>query len=308
LSENQQLPLKNMKLQPSLFLILFFVINPYLIRGQVAISGRIFSAVDSLPLSLTSVRFKNNPTMAISDLNGAFVVSGAELNDTLALEHIAYKALMMPVNEVIKENRKMFFLHPESHTLPEVIISEKTGKTYSLGKVSGKVSGFQYNTQSSFFEIIRYFPLEEHAGKLVKLKKIKYFIAKEGKFNAPFGIKVYGLDILGNPGEEILSKKLIAQAQKKNSWAVVNLDSLNIYLSGTGILAGMEWLPIYPEYVFEDRHGQFGKNCYGQVLGLTSELKQNDYFVRNLHGKWVKPSFQKVLNPMIFIEVEVFDK
>jgi hypothetical protein len=210
------------------------------------------------------------------------------------------------------KTRKHFFLQPEPYILPELIITEKKGKPYDLGKISGKVSGFQYNTQSAFFEIIRYFPLEDHAVKVVKLKKVKYFITKEGKYNAPFGIKLYSLDSLGKPGEEILSKKFIAQAQKKNTWAVVNLDSLNIFLFCSGVFAGMEWLPVYPEYVFEDRQGKFGKNCYGQVLGLTNEVKEIQYFVRSQNGKWIKPEYTnanfRIFNPMIYIEVEVFDK
>lgn len=299
--------------------ILFHFIFLYsqLSVGQSLISGKILSITDKESLPFGTIYLKISKIGTYSNERGEFkiVYPDSIINDTLIIEYLGYKKQNYPLSEIKNKNLVIFSLTPDSYELPVVLIKPITGKVYTPGKISNKSKGGEYNTGKFFYQIARLISLKEFSGKKIKLKKIKYFIKKEGKYNAPFGIRLYALnDSTNKPGIDLINKRIVIQAKKKKDWAEVDLDSLNIYLPDNGVFPAMEWLPIYDEYNYDKVTGlpiSCKDICYGQVLGLSEEVKENQLFIKSNLGGWWQPNYAKmnvpIPTPMIYIEVEAFD-
>ncbi|MBA3898848.1 MAG: carboxypeptidase-like regulatory domain-containing protein [Bacteroidetes bacterium] len=291
----------------------FFIFYIPFISGQSFTSGKIISFDTQEAVPYAAVYLKEAKTGVYSDLNGYFKITipDSDNGDTLIIKHLGFENQGFPVSEI--NDLSTFILHPNKHNLAEIVVRSVPGKIYLPGKVKKKTPGSYFNSSGNYYQTARFISLDDFSGKKIKLRSVQYFIGKNGEYNAPFGVRLYALnDTTGLPGEELLDKQVIIQAKKKNAWVKANLDTMNIFLSGKGVFVAMEWLPVYPEYKYTNIKGITNacKNvCYGQVLGITNELKENQTFVKSAFGKWTKNhiDFHFIPNAMIYIEVEVFD-
>jgi hypothetical protein len=297
---------------PRIILFVCIICFPHLSGAQKCIEGKITSATDNSFVPYASVYLKGAKIGVYSNAEGSFKLCypDSAVNDTLVIEHLNYLIFKAP----LANSKTEYKLRPVTLALNEVVITGAKGRLESPGKVNNKISGFQYSSTRSYYQVARWIPLAHLQGKKVKLKSIHYFVSAKGKYKAPFRVRLYAKnDSTGMPGADLLTSQVIIQAKKKNAWLTANLDSLNIILPADGVFPAMEWLPVYEEYKYNTYDGRPCNNCYGQVLGLSGDEKNYQHIVRSDLSEWrdlVKLSRTPVpvkTSPMIYIEVEVFD-
>lgn len=301
-----------------LFTLILLTSVAQVLWGQGSISGRVVSSTNKKGIAYAAVYLTQNKTGVYTDEYGYFRIECSYNplpEDTLLIEHISFKRGIYSAKEIKSVSDRgliILKLDPVHFQIAEVVITAQKGRIAEPGKVKGKARGHQYSSWGSHHQTARFISLGQYAGKKIKLKKIKYFVTKDGKPKAPFGVRLYAFnDSTGMPGKELLTQRIVMQATKRNSWAVANLDSLNIFLPSEGVFAAMEWLPVHEEFIHERIHNPRAAPSYGQVLGMTQEVKENQFYMRSGEGKWFRTETNTGLgftsNPMIYLEIEIFD-
>jgi hypothetical protein len=94
----------------------------------------------------------------------------------------------------------------------------------------------------------------------------------------------------------LLPRSVVTRARRGNTWCEVDLSSYQIPFPKEGLFVAMEWLPTDEETYqfstsFKMPDGQKNvRNCFGQYLAFSKELRSAQYWERINGGTWRRHS------------------
>lgn len=267
--------------------------------------------IDSVTnLKIPYVLIKVGTFVGFTDSMGKIEISSFSKSDTILVERLGYKTRR--INNVKLKENNFFKLQVDTTCLPEVIITNKKSKVITAEETKRALGYFI--SKGSYYQVAKKFILDKNAINGAKINSISFYISNQGSYKTKYRAKIYFHDSINDcPGEYLLKQDIIVSANKKNNWHEVVLDSLNMKINTGVIYVAMEWLNIDKENYFSKIKGMPCENCYGQVLGLSNELKNNEYFIRKDDLKWVKINSgennfgQPVTSPMIDVKYTIYE-
>jgi len=258
------------------FLILFFQLETGFSQN-LCISMNFVSKDSNDSIPYVQLVFKNHNIGASSDNKGFAILTIPEemlnnlQNDTLIIHALSYKEKHISFNDLIKLKDSRILLETDPIVLPLFIV-KSSEKELLLGKkrkplLIGK-SEFGLGNQQG-----KYFSNPEKT--LGIIKEVSVYITNNGKFNAPFRVRVYSIDEDGNL-TDILINNIIVVAKKPNNWCKIDLSEYSVSFPKNGAVVAIECINAGEQYYY-------GKN-YGVSIGSIGSKIDNN-FVYTFYNK-----------------------
>ena len=238
---------------------------------------------EPVPFAIVSNLAKLNG--GYSNEEGVFFLDDSEVanEDSLIVSAIGYADLIINMNDIsLKDTIKLV---PIDLMLSEVVVTayqlENGDKTKYLGVDRKKNDGQLSHCAGKFGS--------EYAIRLVKrndedeIDQLSIYLVKEGVGNAPFRIKIYS-DEMERP-LNLLHSVIVQPTKNLKKWTTIPLTKEQITIGEKIFYVAFEWLtPNEDRFYFESSSGQ---RCNGQILGLSTENKDVDFFIKtSLGGTW----------------------
>lgn len=229
--------------------------NQIILKEKVAspvkktIRGTIISARSGNPVEYAALQVMATSRGTIADEQGNFVMEIDEKikEGTLKIQALGFQGVSYKIDYLAKFNHHTIYLQPDTFTIPQVEINSPRARQVEMGNKFSLFKNSMYmdthGQQTALF-----IPNDENVKG--KIKKVNYYLSREGNTNAPFRIRVYGLDTAsGGPGVDLLPEILVVKPGAGKGWFTVDIDRYNIRFPENGIFIGMEG--VFPdEYNF----------------------------------------------------------
>lgn len=222
------------------FLLLLSFFNLFTLWGQTVISGRVIDAVSQEVLVYVNIGIRGQNIGCVSKEKGEFYIDipTSNLSDTITFSYVGYQEKSYPIQALVKQKEVVVGLQPKKVSLPELVVN---------GKIKWKVEKLGTSTYSGFEVAYAGESIEEVGQKIelgsdpVKISSYHIFLARVYSSQYTFRINFYGFN--GETiGDKIYQKEILLTQSLKRGWLNVDLEALNIWLSGT-VLVAIEFLP-----------------------------------------------------------------
>ena len=251
------------------------------VKQQRIISAKIIDKETQLTIPYATVELKGRLVGAICDYKGDFEfrIPPEYENDSLLISSLGYERLVLVANDITDDT---IALQPKDYLLKPFEVIKKEWKSEKLGTNAKKAKGELYmDTHGQ--QTALYFETEDREGKI---EKIRYYLSDKGNTNAPFRVRIYGMDTTSSgPGEDILKEFLVVQPNVIGGWYEIDVLDYDLDLPEDGFFVAMEG--VFPND-FEEamkRKIEEGKTSkrkrivmqqvlsYGQKLGFRKSKK-----------------------------------
>ncbi len=193
---------------------------------------------DPIPYANIGILDKNRGTLSEPDGTFELVLPQTLRKDTLRISCIGYAPLAIPIQAW---QNGTFALQPDSKVLEEVRIEAKRStKVARLGWMSGRDGIVPFDTlQGGAVAAL----LLELPASPVWVQKIQFRLLYNSKDTLRFRLHFFTYDSLNDcPGEELLHKEIVLEAQKRFGWVRIDLEEWNISLLHRKLFVGFEWM------------------------------------------------------------------
>jgi hypothetical protein len=281
------------------------------VRGVVLAMGT------EQPVEFTSLQFKISKRGTVAGIDGKFEITTniTELSDSISFYCIGFEPRTLSVKSLTSMEHHTIFLTPRLVELNPVELSAKKAETIREGNKGVAMGSLYLDTHGQQVALF----LENRKKKSGRLKTISFFLSGKGNTEAPFRIRIYGVnDTVISPGLEILPDILVVKPLSGRGWFEVDVSRYNIRFPECGIFVAMEG--IYPgDYVqfLQSAGGGDGSLAgnddfiegsleYGQRLGYNRFTK-NETWHYSLSHTWFQLD-KKLFNVMISADILVYDQ
>lgn len=281
------------------------------------IRGMVVSSESEQPVEFASIQVKNSKKGAVAGFDGKFEIAATfeEMTDSISIYRIGYEPRAMSVKALSSLEFHKIFLTPVSIQLDTVGVSVKKADIEREGNRGVVVGSLYLDTHGQQVALF----IRNKKNKSGRIKTLSFFLSGKGNTEAPFRIRVYGLnDSLGCPGPELLPDILVVKPASGKGWFDVDVSQYNIRFPQNGMFVAMEG--IYPgDYIHQmeslkentgmtdEEPGDFieGSLDYGQRIGY-SRFSKNETWHYSLSHTWFQLG-KKLFNVMISAEIIVYD-
>lgn len=288
------------------------------ICGQNNINGIVKNYQNSIPIPFVSILCENK-LVFITNEKGQFSLNihdslmGKEINFSC----IGFKEETIKIYSLNKSDSNIILLNEHTYILEEVAIETSHTTKFKIVKTGSRkknTNGYIFSLAGSSEAL--YFPNDRHYRGFIK--NVGFFITDKGLPKSKFRIRIYGADESLKPAKQILQQNLIAcNNHNGNNWFDVDIENYRIRIPEYGFFVAMEWLPVYIDSsltlkISDSNNETMSIKYNGQVLGGTSEFKENLTWYINANGTYSKmqrPDNVKYLNyfnPMIRASLKIY--
>ncbi len=281
------------------------------------IRGMIVSSDSDQPVEFASVQMRKSKKGAVAGFDGKFEISvtSEEVADSISIYRIGYEARTMSVRALSSLEFHKIFLTPVSVPLDTVGVTVKKAHLEKEGNRGVHTGSLYLDTHGQQVALL----LKNKKGTTGRIKTLSFFLSGKGNTEAPFRIRIYGLnDSLGCPGPELLPDILVVKPASGRGWFDVDVSHFNIRFPESGIFVAMEG--IYPgDYINSYENGTENKGGeaedqgdfiegsleYGQRIGYN-RFSKNETWHYSVSHTWFQLR-KKLFNVMISAEIIVYD-
>ena len=211
------------------------------IENKVTLKGNVTDKSTELPLPYVNVGTKKSEIGTVTNEGGEFELKlPHNLNDTVRISMIGYKAQAFPTVELLGEGKLLIKLEKDSKQLKEVVITAKKTRLKTIGnKTTSKFlsTGFGYNQLGAEMCIrinIRKKPTFVNAFNF----NISY---NRLSSDALFRLNIYNINN-GKPKDNILNENITIPISARQTGLIsVDLKPYNIVLD-EDVMVSIEWL------------------------------------------------------------------
>jgi len=256
--------------------ILFFLLAiTASLHAQIELHGRVFSAIDSLPLAYVHVGIVGLQAGTVSDVQGQFrlAAKSGTVGDTLRFSMLGYEATdwiipaRRPTDSLFIYLTKKAYLLPRVTFFPEGIDIQmgawKNGLTSEVWGAGGLASGE---------ELGRYFPLQDGP---VRLDTLRFHLRRNNSDSMLFRLNLYTANANGWPQQPLLDrdirfKVIKGKNEADDGWVTVDLADENLLVEGA-FVATIELLRNWVGFDYSPIFVSFTKGRERALIRLSSQ-------------------------------------
>jgi len=282
------------------FSIFVFVFSYFLCKSQGNII--ILNKLNNEPIPYCLLNKFGSMDYFMSGEEGQIPISNflefSEL-DSIEISHIAFETKLILVKDILKDK---IFLTPKEFHLSEVSVLNKKKKKIRLGNYKW----FAQLNYPPYFSSLNCIKINNFGNEFKQITKLRYYIQRNGRPDAPFIPVLFGLDSEGEAEYEMIRTSIITMADCKDCWYEVDIRHLGIVMPYYGCMLCMK---ILPKSYYDKSLPPNSKNRKFfirqvpnignfQLKDLQFESWQYDYLIRKT---WVK---LESVNLLMQIELE----
>jgi uncharacterized protein (DUF2164 family) len=281
------------------------------------VKGIIISSGTEEAVEFASLQLKQSKKGTVGGIDGKFEIefTSKDNSDSLSFYCIGYEPRTLSVKALTSLEFHKIYLVPHTVELPQV---EKTARKADIEKEGNKgipMGSLYLDTHGQQVALF----IENKKNINGRLKTLNFYLSGKGNTEAPFRIRIYGMnDSLGCPGEELLPDILVVKPESGRGWFEVDISRYNIRFPEKGVFVAMEG--IYPgdyknyhttkntvglESQESDDYFE-GALEYGQRIGYN-RFSKNQTWHYSVSHTWFQLG-KKLFNVMISAEIVVYDK
>ncbi|NJK95053.1 MAG: carboxypeptidase-like regulatory domain-containing protein [Bacteroidales bacterium] len=238
-------------------------IKSFTIRGVLIASG------SDQPVEFASMQFKQSGKGSVAAIDGKFEISATskDLDDSIAVFCIGFEPRVFSVKYLVSLDYHKIYLIARPLALDTVEFVAKRPITERAGNRGIATGSLYLDTHGQ--QVALY--IENRKNVSGRFKKVNFYLSGKGNTDAPFRIRIYGVnDSLGCPGEELLPDIIVVKPNERRGWFEVDISGYNIRFPGNGAFVAMEG--VYPgDYAHFINTTNFDKEETGESSGEISE-------------------------------------
>ncbi len=275
-------------------ILTFFLLSSIFTFGQSKIKGIILDSLSKEPIPYVHILTKDGKA-TISDEKGHFLTT--KNNNIVIFSAIGYESKEIKLSG----SSITVFLTPEIYLLPGIkVLPEKTS-IIEIGNVE-KIRWNQINTSLGSLgngsKVVKFISPEQLMEGAIK--SISFYVADKAKFNQLIRLLLYLPDSLSQkPSTNLLRKSIITSLGKKKKWHEIDITNLHIPVPSNGFYVGLEFLPIFGDYPFQDK----------LHIGLIGNENKQFTWTKMMDDEWKTANFLKtykgqIANLMVKMKIE----
>jgi hypothetical protein len=221
-----------------LFIILFFLIIPFLSFGQQHIISGYVRDKNNIPLPYVNIVSIQNRIGTSTNDSGFFSIK-LDLSDSIQFSHIAFSSKVLPVLYVIKDS--IILLVEDDYLIDEIVIRSRIRY-----KQKERLGYFSKDRSSSFIlspgNQLAVF-INNTRKQVAFIESVTFQIKDKGKCNSRIRIRV--LEKKPNslfPGKDMLTENYIIDNKNLSRNNTINISESNIFLPIEGAFVVIEWV------------------------------------------------------------------
>lgn len=291
-------------------IIVFFVLANCVVAQNIGISGIVRDSKTRDIVPFATVELLKRQIGVAANFQGKFQIQVPDdsFNDTLKVCSLGYKPSQIIIGKLRNDFTNVeILLDPQVYSLNEVEIFGVSAGKYRLGNYEDNknVGGGLLTEQTSQIAVF----MDSKKFRNARILNARFFIfGKEGHPEAPFRVRVYGVDPKsGNPGDDLVHESIIVHGKRGGGWLTVDLSKFKLVAPATGYFIAMEWINSGDSYNYQTFIRPLNKfvKCYGQICSSSKTIKTSNTW-NNILGKgWFKVGGVESNNSLIASEVEM---
>jgi len=259
-------------------LILFFGLLANSIFAQTLLEGYL-KGVDEEPVAFASISNKSGKYGVISNIHGCFYLDQELFKDSvLVISCIGFQTQEIQLSRFVQY--PIIVLEKKNYSIEEIsIVSQKRKliKVKDKGKVDATYKG------AAGAEVITL--VKGPADKT--LNEITFFCRKQVE-KAYVGIRIYAVNSLNQPGENLLQSEIVVPIKKGDTNITYNLINENILIPKKGLFVGIQFMG-NPNVIDE----QDCKKCnkFGPYVFYSNQFDEIRTYRTFFHNSFVKEKY-----------------
>ncbi|MFB9861851.1 carboxypeptidase-like regulatory domain-containing protein [Rufibacter immobilis] len=217
-------------------LLLLFQLSAGLALGQV--KGTVLDKATGKPVAYANIWVENENIGATSSEKGEFQLAQINLlGKTLVISCLGYEKAQV----AISDRNLRVLLKPSAVALKEVTVKKSTKRSkFIINKLDGNTQ-YSFGSNGTPWIVAQYIPYKPSYAATPFLDEIS-LVTLSNIRNATFRLHLYAVDKNGQPGRELLSAPLLAQAPKGVRNVKVDVSQHDLQMPPQGLFIGFEWL------------------------------------------------------------------
>jgi hypothetical protein len=313
-------------------MLCLLVLAAHVSRSQsLALSGKVLSEDNKVPVAYANVGILNTPVGTITNADGTFEITipDSYSSEELLIAALGYQRKSLPVKSLQKEGELIIYLHEELTVLEDLTIKSRKpgpfvtselgnpsyneGSLYADSAAAGAAMALLIENKSRGTELK--LPLPYH------LVSARLRIAHNTFDKFMIRMRILAVDANGKPGEDLVKENIIVSSGMRKGWLKFNLEDYNIRVNVPSFFVAFEWLiededrqlllEQYKEYrrqfpkrvtadtlevagqkvVYNNWRGFRAGTSFGSSSTRYSRENFSCFYRNNSHGKWKRSSF-----------------
>ena len=263
-----------MKLK-NLFIVFFFSVPIY--SSSQTIKGVVVDSETNEPIPYAEIYTEKFG--CITGEKGQYYFNSNLINDcdSIYFKCLGYETSKLSVKDFISSNAYNMKLKRKEYEINEVMVyAEKIGtKIVKKGFYKKEARGGYGTTGISGHQVAIF--IDNSKNENGKIQKLFYFIHKQGRPTDKFRIHLYSaINKDTPPQEELIPESIVTNAEKGNSWLVLDIEKYNIDFPKNGFFVSLEFLK---DTFAIDEYKKGGVLVSGRKLnlGLNREKENQGY-------------------------------
>lgn len=277
---------------------LFLFISIFSFAQEQVTKGIVLDKDTNNPIPYVNISILESQIGTSSDEDGSYnlIVSEKDFNRYVHLSSLGYKDTTLTVISFLK--LKSILLKPSVEELNEVVISNKfENKFTEINKIKKKRLRGGYAPGMKPWILALHFPYDEKYSTTRYLKELTVYVNRSSfikKHKSKFRIRIYEVDDIGMPGEDLLTDDIVVETTKKQKEVLIDLSDNDIIFPATGLYVALEGLAI-PFNAFDDMSTYVNAKGekisrevvrYAPNFSATVEKKDKVKVVKYDNGEW----------------------
>lgn len=258
-------------------LLIFFILICYNAFAQI--TGKVVN-VENQPISYTNIWVLDGSDGATTDSLGIFTIPSALANDTLVFNASGYSLLKVKAEQV-----DTVVLETYEIPQPKLIVYPEKYLHHTIGETHYENMYFQPGNVPYMYG--RFFENTNEIKEVQYVDRVLVY-TKSAVANATIKIRLMRMDEYGCPGDDLLTKPIIADIRRGNRKNAIKVLEHNIKLPKNGIFVAVEWL-ITENNQFRPANFVKGENLFEdfryQPDVMNNKVEKTSSY-RYMHGEW----------------------
>lgn len=251
------------------------------------LSGYVVDSEEQIDIPYVSLSKSNGKVGIIADHEGYFEFNMEYTNsvDTIIVSCMGYQRDTLFVSAENSEGL-LVMLTKRIYEMPAIVVKPHQFETLTLGNKKDKSIGSIYldthGQQAALF-------IENKKNVAGTFEAIEYYLSKKGNTNAPFQVRIYTVDSLGLPGEDLIEDVIVVKPEMNKGWYRIDLSRENITFPAAGAFVAIEGVfPDNYDYYLDDtgfinlkeskkQKGNHSLLSYGQRLGYNRKGRKETW-------------------------------
>lgn len=246
---------------------------------EYTIAGVIYNENTGFPISYATLQIKGKPKGVVADHEGffEFTLTELELADSLTASCLGYERRTFSTDTLLSEPEINIALKEKPLLIEpvEIMAIKLHKKNKTIGNRSLFTKGSVYlDTHGQ--QIALYIDNNKNVNGYIE--KVSYYLSDKGNVEAPFRVRVLGVDSLNQaPGKDLIPEILVVQPpDKTDGWFDVDLSEYQIRVPAEGFFVAMQG-------VFPNDYSYYAGDSEFFEIGKRQPKVNNEFAPRSIH-------------------------